>query len=480
MSRCQIRLRQRIQVCVVVAGLVGALAVSAAEAAVTPWSLTDLTLRAGLVVHGRIIGQSSTWNHDKTAIFTDSTVDVLNEIKGHTRTDRLVIRTPGGVVGGIGLWVEPVPHFLPGEEVLVFLAPSPAGGHEVVGATQGKYAVQNGWAVNDAPGTTMPLIALVRRILVIMDAHGYVSTLPPNWVSRFAPATGSPPRAAARTAPTQSQPLGYAYDGQHWPGPNPMGEDYRVNANTSDVPAAEALQAIQSAADTWTNVSGADFEFTYGGSSTATDKGNNGKNEITWRAQGTTGTLATAWIWYWSGSQEIFEADMVINDSYQWDTSGSPAGSEFDLQSVALHEFGHYLHLGHDNNGNAVMYYAISAGTTKRTLHQNDVDGIRFIYPGPFSTPTSTPTPTATSTPTPTPTSTSTATPTPTAVACLSDFDGDGTVTLTDIAEMTSHWHADAQAGDPNYDAVYDVNADGIIDVLDISVGTTEMSQYCN
>lgn len=477
-------LSRRILLSCIVVGLIMAWVVPAVEAAVTPWSLTELTLRAGLIVRGRIVGQSSAWDQDKNAILTSSTVEVLDQVKGWTSEEKLIIRTPGGVVGDVGLWVEPAPHFVPGEEVLVFLEPSPAVGYQVLGSIQGKYTIRQGWAIKDEMDMAVPLITLVRRILGIMDAHGVTSTLPTDWAARLPPAMDNPPRGGPRPSSGIPQPLTFVYDGRYWPGSNPMGEDYRVNVNTSDVPSAQALQAIQAAADTWTNVAGADFEFTYGGSSTATDKGMNGQNDIMWKDQGSTSVLGTTWIWFYS-SGVIVEADMVINDHYDWDTSGSPTGGEFDLESVALHEFGHYLQLEHDNSPSAVMYYAISAGSVKRALHQNDIDGIRFIYPGssaptntPTPTPTSTLTPTSTSTPTATSTSTPSPAPTATSIACLCDFNDDGAVTLEDISEMSSRWHA--ESGDLDYDAAYDANADGYIDILDISVGTTEMNQTCN
>jgi hypothetical protein len=438
---------RRLAVWVAVLALSMFSAMPSAEAAVTPWSLAQLTLRSRIIIRGQVAAQSSAWSDDKTAIFTDSTVDVLDQIKGHTEAHRLVIRTPGGVVGDVGLWVEPAPHFVPGEEVLVFLEPLPAGDYHVVGSIQGKYTIRHGWAIREGMETSVPLVPLVHRILEIMQAQGAISTLPSNWTSRFSVPAAVPSPDKRETASSISQPLSFLYEGVHWPGPNPMGEDYLVNVNTSDVSPDAALQAIQSAASRWTNVSGADFEFTYGGPSTATDKGNNNKNDIMWQDNGNTGVLGTTWIWYWTGSNEIFEADMVINDYYQWDTSGSPASNEFDLESVALHEFGHYLHLGHDTDQNAVMYPSIAAGTVKRTLYQNDIDGIRFIYPGPAN-------------------------------PCLTDFNNDGTVSFTDIAEMTSRWHT--QAGDPNYNATFDPNADGIIDVVDIAIGTTELNQSCN
>jgi hypothetical protein len=409
LSACNSNCSWRILICFGILRLLIAMVAQAVNAAVTRWSMTELTLRAGLIVHGRVVKQTSTWNPEHTAIFTEHTVEVINSIRGRPE-GRLAVVVPGGVVEDIGLSVSPAPLFALGEEVLVFLEPSPTNGYHVMGSVQGRYTIRQGWAVNDESGVALPLRSVISQVLEIMDRHDIASSLPRDWESIVPQASSSPPDTRHL--------LNFVYEGYHWPQPDPMGEDYLVNVNAADVPPSEALQAILAAADTWTAVSTADFEFTYGGSSTATDAGFNNKNEILWKDQGNTGNIALTWFWYRPTSKEILETDMVINDYYQWDTSGSPTSEEFDLQTAALHEFGHFLHLGHDDNPQAVMYYGIAPGEVHRTLHQNDIDGISFIYPvtatpSPTATPTPSPTTTPTFTPTPTPTPSPTPTPTP-------------------------------------------------------------------
>ncbi|KAK4741563.1 hypothetical protein SAY87_025151 [Trapa incisa] len=51
----------------------------------------------------------------------------------------------------------------------------------------------------------------------------------------------------------------------------------------------------------------------------------------------------------------------------------------FDYQTVALHEIGHLLGLGHSQVANAIMYPLISSGTTKG-LNADDIQGIRALY----------------------------------------------------------------------------------------------------
>ena len=222
-----------------------------------------------------------------------------------------------------------------------------------------------------------------------------------------------------------------------------MGEPYLVNLNTvQDVDPVQAFQAVLDAADTWTYVSGANFVFEYGGDTTATDftDAPNDKNDIMWKDKGNAGdwtnVLARTRVWYWGNTNEIFEADTVINEHWQWDTNGAP--DAFDLQSVMLHEFGHFLKLGHVPDPEAVMYVSIPLGVIGRVLHRNDVAGIRYIYPAP----------------------------------CLSDFDENGTVDVGDLAALAEWWRIPL-GDDPILRATYDLNVDGKVDVMDLMMAAT-------
>ncbi|KAL2546960.1 matrix metalloproteinase [Forsythia ovata] len=59
--------------------------------------------------------------------------------------------------------------------------------------------------------------------------------------------------------------------------------------------------------------------------------------------------------------------------------NGSPV-SAVDLESVAVHEIGHLLGLGHSSVENAIMYPTISSGTRKVELANDDVLGIQELY----------------------------------------------------------------------------------------------------
>ncbi|KAJ8775055.1 hypothetical protein K2173_020059 [Erythroxylum novogranatense] len=62
----------------------------------------------------------------------------------------------------------------------------------------------------------------------------------------------------------------------------------------------------------------------------------------------------------------------------QW--SDVPTQDAFDLESVALHEIGHLLGLGHSQVQGAVMWPNIPSGTTLRQLQNDDIQGIRALY----------------------------------------------------------------------------------------------------
>ncbi|KAF8390343.1 hypothetical protein HHK36_024868 [Tetracentron sinense] len=61
-----------------------------------------------------------------------------------------------------------------------------------------------------------------------------------------------------------------------------------------------------------------------------------------------------------------------------WSTN--PSQGVMDLESVAVHEIGHLLGLGHSSVTGAIMYPTIPSGVTKRQLHGDDIQGIRTLY----------------------------------------------------------------------------------------------------
>jgi len=152
--------------------------------------------------------------------------------------------------------------------------------------------------------------------------------------------------------------------------------------NTSGGP-DNSLSAIQAAMQTWTDVTTSSFVFIYGGTTTSTAYGSNdGINIVTFGPMGTNGTLAENYFWYNSTSGQFKDTDIRFNTSYLWATNGSLIA--YDVQDVGTHELGHSLCLDdlYDSaDSEKTMYGYVSAGETKkRTLDQDDIDGITYLY----------------------------------------------------------------------------------------------------
>lgn len=72
--------------------------------------------------------------------------------------------------------------------------------------------------------------------------------------------------------------------------------------------------------------------------------------------------------------------DAHFDDAETWTVAVPPPAGRTDLTTVAAHEFGHSLGLGHSTVNGALMraFY----GGPQRMLHDDDVNGIRHLYGG--------------------------------------------------------------------------------------------------
>ncbi len=165
---------------------------------------------------------------------------------------------------------------------------------------------------------------------------------------------------------------------------------YVVNATNVDLPPASADAAVRAGAAVWPQQTGA-FSFVYSGSSTLAAVANDQVNLVFFRNAASGSAIATTY--WWSSGSRIINADIVFWDgAFQFFAGTSGCGtSGFYIEDIAAHEFGHALGLGHSASSAATMYPSASyCDTDLRILDQDDIAGVRALYP-PASPP---PTPT--------------------------------------------------------------------------------------
>nr|GEW98863.1 metallopeptidase, catalytic domain-containing protein [Tanacetum cinerariifolium] len=63
-----------------------------------------------------------------------------------------------------------------------------------------------------------------------------------------------------------------------------------------------------------------------------------------------------------------------------WSLGPGPVPNVIDFKSVALHEIGHLLGLGHSQYEDAVMWESLPFGTVKDKLTLDDIQGIKALY----------------------------------------------------------------------------------------------------
>lgn len=168
----------------------------------------------------------------------------------------------------------------------------------------------------------------------------------------------------------------YVVDGRKWDHTNIT---YFFQNGTSDIASDGERQAVRDAFVLWSSVTS--LTFTEVSSAAGADivilwaEGNHGDGSP---FDGINGTLAHAFFPPPNGGS--LAGDAHFDDAEIWSLSvRSDPGQPIDLVTVAAHEIGHSLGLGHSQVPGALMYAFYSG--SHRYLDQDDINGIRSLYP---------------------------------------------------------------------------------------------------
>ena len=103
-------------------------------------SLGQLAAGSDAVARARCVRAESRWENG--SIWTVATFDVVETVKGNL-PGKITVRLPGGRVGHMTATVDGTPKFNPGDEAVVFLERSRAGGFTVAGWVEGTFRISH-------------------------------------------------------------------------------------------------------------------------------------------------------------------------------------------------------------------------------------------------------------------------------------------------------------------------------------------------
>ncbi|MEI6725913.1 MAG: IPT/TIG domain-containing protein [Actinomycetes bacterium] len=203
--------------------------------------------------------------------------------------------------------------------------------------------------------------------------------VPTGVIARYDASAGTGPVVVTSSGGEESNAydfvVPFGYGASRWAN---AGATYLVNPSGIDDALRESL--VDAGADVW-NAAGSGFWFTDGGITTL-GEAKDGKNVISWSDDLPDGVIGQASS-YENAAGDMTETDVQFSNAYDW-ADGAPGSGTMDVQSIAMHEIGHWLVLLDqymDGDSDKVMYGFGDEGEQKRTLAPGDVAGITWIYP---------------------------------------------------------------------------------------------------
>ena len=171
-----------------------------------------------------------------------------------------------------------------------------------------------------------------------------------------------------------------------------------TNRDVPGVTAPQLQTAVQRAFETWAKTPDVTISSQFAGFVGAEPGDADGANVIGFRARPELDrVLGTTTFQIDTVTGELIESDIFFNSVFDWSTAEAGEGGRFDVQSIATHELGHFLGLGHSALGEtdlkpsggravraklAVMFPIAfpAANIDDRTPKPDDLAGMGDVY----------------------------------------------------------------------------------------------------
>jgi hypothetical protein len=174
---------------------------------------------------------------------------------------------------------------------------------------------------------------------------------------------------------------------------------FATDRGVPGVSASQFQAEVERAFATWEAVPTASIAFQFGGFTSADPSDDDSLSVFGFEAQPDLDRVlgATSFV-VDVVTGDLVESDVFFNSIFPWSTLATGETGRFDLQSVAVHEIGHFVGLGHSALGeteirpeggrrvlaSGAVMFPISLGrgiVADRTLQPDDIAGVSDLYP---------------------------------------------------------------------------------------------------
>lgn len=371
----------------------------------------SLTRAADAIVLGRVARIESVAGRDG-AINTLVAIEIERSYKGHPG-DLVVLRQPGGQVGDQTMWIAGSPRFVVGDRDLLFLSAQRDGTARTTALALGQYRVV-------ADGARVPMAARTlseaviggpraRRLSLARLERIIRRAVAADTGRAVAPLVAVPDEVTAPGLAREThdaftlmdRPLG------RWHEPD-LGQPvvYQTAGSDPVLGPTASLAALDAAFAAWTDASGANIVLSRGSTTDAAPLLCDGVSQIVFndpfdemsKPVSCSGVLALGG--YCTSAQtdevsgrtfyRITEGNITMNNGF----GGCAFWNQTNVAEVLTHELGHTIGIGHSSENDqernpvlsdATMYYRAHFDGRGASLHADDIDAVRTVYPAGFT-----------------------------------------------------------------------------------------------